>query len=227
LSLAALGWDVASRTARIERLKGQGVDVSTFKPDLWEEIVRGEPYFFATYIGPIRWSGAGLTRGGLPASAQDAQQQGDRQGRLADRQAVTEKRRMRASIARLFCCRPRKPTSTSRLESINAWLTEIRRCELGERFLIPSWPSTTGNSSLSQSLYGWDEKFIWRTFDFATDATGDKSVIETLAGKVKHDGREIIFTLPNGLHGYYLSTVLGAQVLSFRKTSLSIRDRER
>src|SRR5260370_1239295 len=33
VSLSGLSWDVASRTARIERLRGQGVDVSGVKPD--------------------------------------------------------------------------------------------------------------------------------------------------------------------------------------------------
>lgn len=63
-----------------------------------------------------------------------------------------------------------------------------------------------------RTLYGWDEAVLARTFDFATDALGDQSVIETLNGRVRHDGREVIDTLPNGLHEYSLYDGKGNRV---------------
>jgi hypothetical protein len=212
LSLSSLGWDTTARTARIERLKGQGVDVSTFKPDLWEEVVRGEPYFFATYIGPGK-----VERGWIDPAA-------DYQLRL---KTHSSKAIVRADwlISRLL-----REAQDGGVYS-QALLLPPQEADLYKAFgvdqkLVDSDPILRSGGAvldsivalhnrelqLLPSLYGYDERFIWRTFDFATDATGDKSVIETLGGKVKHDGREIIFTLPNGLHGYYLSNGAGAQV---------------
>lgn len=53
--------------------------------------------------------------------------------------------------------------------------------------------------------------FVWRTFDFKDENSDAKDVMKTFAGRVKHDGREIIFSLPNGLHGFYLSDGKGKQ----------------
>jgi hypothetical protein len=62
------------------------------------------------------------------------------------------------------------------------------------------------------SSFGHDYRFIWRTFDFAKDADDpQRNVLRSLGGTVKHDGREIIGTLPNGLHWYYLSNGAGVQ----------------
>jgi hypothetical protein len=56
-------------------------------------------------------------------------------------------------------------------------------------------------------LFGYDVRFVWRTFDFIHDAEAPRppqDPYETLGGTARHDGREIIGTLPNGLHWYYL-----------------------
>lgn len=61
--------------------------------------------------------------------------------------------------------------------------------------------------------FGYDYKFIWRTFDFAKDADDPRrNVFRALGGTAQHDGREIIGTLPNGLHWYYLANAAGGQV---------------
>jgi hypothetical protein len=212
LSLSALGWDAIARSARIERLKGQGVDVSSFKPDLWEEIVRDEPYFAATtnYSGDLRrgWvdpnldyqlrlrthSTKALVRADwlIPRLLREAQDGG------VYSQALLLPP-LEGDLYRAFGINQKLVDGDPQLRSGGAVLDSVVALHNRELQLLPS-------------LYGWDEKFIWRTFDFASDSTGDKSVIETLAGKVKHDGREIIFTLPNGLHGYYLSNGQGQQV---------------
>jgi hypothetical protein len=66
-----------------------------------------------------------------------------------------------------------------------------------------------------RSLVGKDEAVIHRTFDFAkddTDPNGEQSPFERFAGKVRHDGREIIGTLPNGFLWFYLADGKGNQV---------------
>lgn len=56
-----------------------------------------------------------------------------------------------------------------------------------------------------------DPPFVARTFDFDSEDRDEKDVLRTFAGKVKHDGREIIFSLPNSLHGYYVCDGKGKQ----------------
>jgi hypothetical protein len=66
-------------------------------------------------------------------------------------------------------------------------------------------------------LLGGDLGFAWRTYDFDVnnvlkDVQGDRDPRQRFRGTVKHDGREIIYSLPNGLHGYYLANGQGVQV---------------
>jgi hypothetical protein len=64
---------------------------------------------------------------------------------------------------------------------------------------------------LIPSLYGYDERFIWVTMDFKNEGSPDKDIFARPGGNLKHDGREIIGTLPNGLHWFYLSDGKGKQ----------------
>ncbi|WP_377288503.1 c-type cytochrome [Rhizobium sp. SG2393] len=77
--------------------------------------------------------------------------------------------------------------------------------------------------------------YYWKSYDFAGDAGrqvlarfphGPKELepLDTGLTAFEHDGGEMIFSLPNGLQGYYLSTNLGKQldvgptaIVSFRK----------
>lgn len=76
--------------------------------------------------------------------------------------------------------------------------------------------------------------YYWKSYDFAGDIGrqvlkrfphGPKEVtLEAGLEAFQHDGGEMIFSLPNGLQGYYLSTAEGAQldvgptaIVSFRK----------
>ncbi|MFB2552175.1 c-type cytochrome [Ensifer soli] len=77
--------------------------------------------------------------------------------------------------------------------------------------------------------------YYWKSYDFAGDLGhqvlkrfphGPKEIAPLEAGLVpfEHDGGEMIFSLPNGLQGYYLSTAAGKQldvgptaIVSFRK----------
>jgi hypothetical protein len=60
--------------------------------------------------------------------------------------------------------------------------------------------------------YGMPVSYIWRTLDVNVDERGNKSVLEAFAGTLKHDGREIIGTLPNSLLFFYLAAGNGNQV---------------
>jgi len=64
---------------------------------------------------------------------------------------------------------------------------------------------------LLPTLIGADQRFIWRSLDTDSNA-GDASVLESFAGTLKVAGKEFIFSLPNGLHGYYATNGQGQQV---------------
>lgn len=64
---------------------------------------------------------------------------------------------------------------------------------------------------LLPSVYGREAKFMWRTFDTKSNV-GKESVIENTVGTVAHAGREMIWSLPSGLHAYYLANGTGDQV---------------
>lgn len=59
--------------------------------------------------------------------------------------------------------------------------------------------------------------YLWRTYDFddknvAVDRNGVRNPRRTFRGQVVHDGREVIWQLPNGLQGYALFNGKGEQV---------------
>lgn len=212
LSLASLSWDIAARTSRIERLKAREVNTAAFKPDLWEEIVKDEPYFRVTVVYDKE-----VDRGWVDPAADEQLRSLAYTGRAVIRADWMIARLLRekedggvysqalllppveADLYRAFGLDQKLVDADPGLRSGGAVLDSVVALHNRELQLIPS-------------LYGYDEKFFWRTFDFSRDATGGRSVIDALGGKVKHDGREIIFTLPNGLHGYYLSNGAGTQV---------------
>lgn len=78
--------------------------------------------------------------------------------------------------------------------------------------------------------------YYWKSYDFAGDAGkqvlkrfphGPKALGALDAGLVpfEHDGGEMIFSLPNGLQGYYLSTAAGKQLDVGPTTIVSFRQR--
>jgi hypothetical protein len=59
--------------------------------------------------------------------------------------------------------------------------------------------------------------YLWQTHDFdvrnvAKDVGGQKDPFQQFGAKVQRDGGEIIFAIPNGLHGYFLVNGAGNQV---------------
>ncbi|OWY61666.1 hypothetical protein B7486_62580, partial [cyanobacterium TDX16] len=52
------------------------------------------------------------------------------------------------------------------------------------------------------------DHFLWRTRDVVNDL-GGRSIRRNFAGSLEYDGREIIWSLPNGLHAYYLANGRG------------------
>lgn len=63
---------------------------------------------------------------------------------------------------------------------------------------------------LFPSLIGRDHAYLWRSLDTQDESKG-KSVLEEFVGTIQADGKEFVFSLPNGLQGYYLSDGKGNQ----------------
>lgn len=221
IDLGALGWDRDSRRERIARLKGQGVDTSKFKADLWEEFVRDDPYFLVTQEVTRKRDGTDakkrIVRGWIDPAADLALRVGTgsamailRADWLLPRLLLEAANGGYYSQALLF-----PPTEVDLYKSfgVNRKLVDADpQLRSGGAVLSSVVALHNRELQLIPSLYGHDDRFIWRTFDFAVDDIGNKSVLDFLAGTVKQDGREVIGTLPNGLHWYYLADGKGKQV---------------
>lgn len=59
---------------------------------------------------------------------------------------------------------------------------------------------------------GYDLSWLARTKDFIKADRRDKDVRQSPANTAVHDGREVLFSLPNGFEGGYLANGAGAQV---------------
>ncbi|MCC7423786.1 MAG: hypothetical protein IT428_26270 [Planctomycetaceae bacterium] len=66
-------------------------------------------------------------------------------------------------------------------------------------------------AELLPTLVGKGRRFEWRTLDTDSNA-GKSSAQRQLAGKLTKAGSELIFSLPNGLHGYYAANAEGKRV---------------
>jgi hypothetical protein len=63
----------------------------------------------------------------------------------------------------------------------------------------------------TRTLIGRDESFLWESLDTNTN-TGQSSVQKALAGTLERAGGEFIFSLPNGMHGYFICDGNGNRV---------------
>lgn len=220
VDLESLGWDRDSRIARRARLVQSGVTFA-FKDavaenqflDPWEAFAVADPYWKVTQVDAKGYP----SRGWLDPVVEEATRKLSNSANLLLRadwllpKLLTEKEQGGFYSALLMF--PADETSLYKLFGIDIALVD-RENQLKQGGAVLESVVALHNRELQQipSLFGYDERFIWRTFDFAVDDVGNKSVLEAFAGTVKHDGREIIGSLPNGLHWYYLADAAGKQV---------------
>lgn len=212
IDLGALGWDRESRIARRARLALSGVkDKSSADP--WEAFVQLDPYFKVTQVDAKGYASRGWLDPVIEESARKISQSSSfilRADWLLPRLLVEKGQGGFYSDVLMF---PDQESDLYRYFGIDIALID-RENQLRQGGAVLESVVAIHNRELQQipSLYGWDEKVIWRTFDVANDADADKNVLESFGGSLKHDGREIIMTLPNGLHAYYLADAAGKQV---------------
>jgi hypothetical protein len=220
IDLESLGWDVAARTARLARLEQAGVRFA-FKDqaekrrflDVWEQVAEVDPYFRVTQL-----HGDKLVRGWLDPVAELSSRRMSQSAGFVVRgdwflvHALLEKKD--GGFYSDLLMFPPKEDDLYKLFGVDIKFVD-RESQTKQGGAIVESDAVANNNrelQLIPSLFGYDDKFIWRTFDFASDDVGDKNVVETFGGTAKHDGREVIGSLPNGLHWYYLADGRGNQV---------------
>jgi hypothetical protein len=240
VDLQSLGWDIESRRARIARLKLSGVDfklageAERLFADVWEAFARDDPYFKVSQV-----DGKGkLVRGWLEPVLEERTRRETYSSSFILRadwllpRLLLEKQQGGYYSAVLML--PGNEADLYRYVGVDSkFVDRDPQLKVGGATLGPSIVALHNRElQLRPNLYGYDEKAFWVTFDVLNDADKARNVLETFGGKIKHDGREVIFTLPNGLHAYSLFDGAGKQVavvpqaiaLDMRPKSLS-RDR--
>jgi hypothetical protein len=208
IDLESLEWDYGARSIRLRELERRGVNFG-FKDDQerndqlnpWERFVRDEPYHFVTHQ-----VGKHLVRGWIdPAAADEAWRLSKstnfilRADWLLNRM-LTERGFNGGYYSTLL------QFSSSERDIYRTFLVDIEAVDRAENKLrvggavLRSGGVAHNNRELQllNSAYGRPVGYIWRTFDVSVDRRGEKSVVEALAGTLKHDGREVIGSLPNG-----------------------------
>lgn len=210
LNLQEFGLDLISRRNRLSRLKDRGVDISFIKElDFWEDLVKEDRYFFTQAINNDKiitrgWLDPGVNEQfrALTVSAKPLLS-----GYQVLSKILTEPLYSRALL------HPPKENDLYKSYLINETLLNTDpQLRKGGSVLDSIVALHNRELQLLPSFYGRNEKFIWRTFDTNVDNTGETSILENFVGTVKYQGREIIGSLPNGLHWYYLSNGAGNQV---------------
>jgi hypothetical protein len=215
LDLRGLGWDRFSREVELDKLDKLGVKLDfktdrdrSFYEDVWEFIGYFEPYFVASDK---------YRRGWLNPAIVDA----------AEKVAHTRKlvvaahwlyprllleRQDGGFYSQLLVLPPVEKDLEKRLGVNAAFVAVDIRATHGAA--VPKSASVAYAPREIQFLTsstGWDQHWYSRTLDFNRVENPDKDVRERPAGRAKHDAREILFSLPNGLMGGYLANGKGEQ----------------
>ncbi len=205
INLQSLGWDSNSRSNRFNRLKERKITFpETYPLDIWEEIIKEDIYFYTSTSESRGWLDPNINESFRTITySSKPLLNGYQVLSLIFKEPLYSTILLHPSkesdLYKVYGVDESIINSDPQLKQGGATLDSIVALHNRELQLIPS-------------LYGKNDRFIWRTFDFNKDNTGDKSVLENFAGTVKHDGREIIGSLPNGLHWFYLANGTGNQV---------------
>jgi hypothetical protein len=217
LDLAALGWDRAARDRRIRDLRARGIRFARPEDllDPWETFAQDQIHFKAPQAF------RGTTYRGWIDPVHDAV------ARTISRSAsfivradwLLPRLLLEKELDGYYSQTLLLPDAEADLYTLLA--VDVARFDKEDgfrrgTFLVNGRDSYVAlhnrEMQLIKTPVGQDVGFLWRTFDVARDDVAEKRVLNSLAGNLKLDGREIIFSLPNGLHGYRLSNAKGDRV---------------
>lgn len=209
IDLSNVGWDVSNRAKRVERLKERGVDISSFTKDFWETLSTDDYYFQTNSVN----SKGETLRGWLDPNINEQLRLLTYSSRpILNGWQILNRLLLDPTYSQALLLPPKEIDLYKSFGIDQTTIDKDPQLKKGGATLDSIVALHNRELQLVPSLYGKDNKFIWRTFDFNKDETGKRSIIENFVGSVKHDGREIIGSLPNGLHWYYLANGVGTQV---------------
>lgn len=216
LDLMALGWDKDFRAEELDRLTAEGIIFNFVSPeikakyiDIWESIGQGDPYYRVSN---------NFARGWIDPANDLAARAFSGSSKFLVRadwllSHILLEARDGGYYSQLLLLPNQEKDLYKRFGENIATVERFNQLRRGGATVGPSIVARH-NRELQEipSNFGYDLRYIWRTFDFATDADDpQKNIFRSLAGTAVHDGREIIGTLPNGLHWYYVSDGKGVQ----------------
>lgn len=227
LDLTEFGWDKENRQEEIDRLAGDGVKFD-FKGnatalarfvDIWEDIARIEPYHaFSKDLDSPKG-----VRGWIdPALAAEAAKVSYSEKFVVAAWWLYPRLWVEAADGGFYSQLLLFPTSEQQLYKrlgIDIRNIEQRRGIQGAAVVGPSIVAIHPREVQEFASPVGPTRTCWRTKDFKIDwgtqfdeaGVDIKNVTEALANTAKHDGREMIGSLPDGLHFYYLSDGNGKQ----------------
>lgn len=219
IDLRDFGWTQEDWRALTERVHTQGAVEAGFSAAAWDELAPAYPYAVDPASDPMLGVIASYAGTAVPILQADwftrhasEQPYYDMLLRLPDNIAVLEQR-MGIDVFRE--------------------IREMRLIRAG--FLAAS----SGVSDHNRMLERFDLPrggYYWRSYDFAgsdgiqsliTHPDGPAEMGQTVSGTApfEHDGGEMIFSLPNGMQGYYLSEADGRRLAEGPTSIVSFRER--
>jgi hypothetical protein len=218
LDLEDLGWDRESRAARRARLKLAGVDfrlageAERLFDDAWEAFVARDPYWKVTHEERGK-----VVRGWLNPVVEEATRYESQSANFVLRADWLLPRLLTEDADGGFYSKllmlPATEADLYKVFGIDiALVNRDSQLKVGGGVLESVVARHPRHLRFVPSMYGFDERFVTLTFDFADERGDDKDLFKRPGGNLRHDGREIIGSLPNGLHWYYLADGKGKQV---------------
>lgn len=216
----ALGWDRESRIAQRAEWEKRGVKFA-FKDqheearflDPWESMAAREPYFKTSQINARHE----LIRGWIDPILEERTRLASYSSNLVLRadwflaHSLTEKDR--GGFYSLLLMIPQTEQELYKVLLIPIETVE-RAAQLRYGGAVAKSIVAFHNRGLEvfYSPYGRGAKYFWRTYDVLRDDLAEKNVNVSLGGTLKHDGRETIGSLPNGMQFYGVYDGKGKQV---------------
>jgi hypothetical protein len=233
VDLESLEWDYGARSVRLKELERRGVDFGLKDHearrlflDPWEQFARDDPFFQVGYYD----SEYKYVRGWLDPTLVNAARHCTNSIKPVLRADWVLNRILQENFPPAFqgyystlLMLPRNEQDLYKVFLVDIIAVDKAENKLRQGGAVLESAGVAQNNRELQmiySAYGPAVKYIWRTLDVDVDARyvknekGDqvsKSVVESLAGTLIHDAREIIGTLPNGLQWWYLANGKGQQ----------------
>jgi hypothetical protein len=222
ISLFDFEWDERSRAGRIADAARVGVDLTgRVSADPWETLTVKDPYFRANQLVKVNRNGRSyekLFRGWIdPDVYADVNRMARSRGAVlrADWWLVQVSVDRPVGFYSDFLMLPAREADLYKLLLIDEKTARRRSLTVGGA--TQAGQSYVAFNPRELELLRGEYGDLWRTYDFdinkvINDVNGLKNPRRQFRGTVAHDGREIIWELPNGLHAYILMNGAGDQV---------------